>query len=85
MNTALGKLRTASLQASYVLSKLLKSVIKPKTSNTCINRVSARFGACESQAFYAVGTKLVKLVAKGYCRCLWFKERPDEFMDKKAT
>lgn len=32
-----------------------------------------------------MGTKLVKLVAKGYCRCLWFKEGRDEFMDKQAS
>lgn len=83
--TLLGKPRAASLQDLCVLSKSLKSVIKTKTFNTCINTVSARFGACESPAFHAVGTELVKLVAKGYYRCVWFKERLDEFMDKKAT
>lgn len=82
MHTVLGKPRAASLQALCVLSKALKSVIKTKT---CINRVSARFGACGNPPFYAVGTELVKLVAKGYYRCVWFKERLDEFMDKKAT
>jgi len=62
-----------------------RSVIKAKTFNTCINTASARFRASQSQAFCAMGTRLMKLVARGYCECLRLKERLNEFVEEKAT
>ena len=62
-----------------------RSVIKPKTLNTCINTARARFRASQSQAFCAMGTRLMKLVARGYCECLQLKERLNKFAEEKAT